>query len=74
MAKVLASHRLKQLDGVKEIRFGDASIEARANNDFSKTGKASGPQDLSSFADVKARAERFGIDVDSSEQVGLGLF
>lgn len=74
MAKVLASHRLKQLDGVKDIKFGDASIEARAKNDFSVDGRASKAPDNSSFADVKARAERYGIDVDSSEQVGLGLF
>ena len=74
MAKVIASHRLKQLDGVKDVKFGNSSVEARANNDFSKDGKASGPQDLSSFADVKARAERHGIDSDSSDQIGLGLF
>jgi hypothetical protein len=42
--------------------------------DFSKDGKAVAAKRNISLDDQKARAERYGIDLDSSEVVGLGLF
>lgn len=61
MAKVLKKVRLKNLDGVKDVAFGKASVDARRERDFSKDGRASGERDNSGFADVEAREKRFGF-------------
>ena len=66
-------YNLSGLDGVKDVTFGDASVEARAQRDFSKDGSAQKAGFEGSHDDVKARAERYGLDLDSSEVVGLGL-
>ncbi len=62
MAKVIQSKRLKDLDGVEECTFGDSTVDARRQGDYSKDGqavKASSSDD--EFDDVKARQERFGL-------------
>jgi hypothetical protein len=60
MKKLVKSHKLSSLNGVKDVSFGKAGIEARAHRDFSKTGKSSGHKEDSSLSDVAARQKRFG--------------
>lgn len=72
MAKVLNSYRVGNLDGLKEVSVGPSSYDARMNGDASKTGKASVKGEA--LDDAKARAERYGIDVDGDNVIGLGLF
>lgn len=71
MAEILKSVRLSSLEGVKDITFGPASVQAREKRDFSKDGSSSLPGE--NYDDVKARAERYGIDLDHSGDTGLGL-
>ena len=70
--KCVNEFRVSGVDGFKDVSVGPASYANRMRGDFSKTGKSSKPGEA--LADVKARAERYGFDVDASEQVGLGLF
>lgn len=72
MAKVVNTYRVANLDGLKEVSVGPSSYSARMNGDASKTGKASVQGEA--LDDAKARAERYGIDVDASNVVGLGLY
>lgn len=62
MAKVLQSKRLKNLDGVEECTFGDSTVEARRQGDYSKDGQAvKATESDNEFDDVKARHARFGM-------------
>lgn len=62
MAKVIQSKRLKNFNGVAEITFGPASIDARRQRDFSKDGQAvSASESDSEYDDVSAQRERFGM-------------
>lgn len=72
MAKVINSYRVANLDGLKEVSVGPSKYAARMKGDASKTGKASQPGEA--LDDAKARAERYGIDVDGDNVIGLGLF
>lgn len=73
--KCVNKFRTAGVDGFKEVSVGPAKYDARMQGDFSKTGKqvAAKKQDIS-LDDQKARAERYGLDLDSSDVVGLGLF
>lgn len=71
--KCVSKFRVSGVDGFKDVSVGPAKYNARMQGDFSKDGKASRPVE-GSLDDVKARAERYGFDLDSSEEVGLGLF
>lgn len=71
-AKCVNSFEVSNLDGLKEVSVGPSSYNARMNGDASKTGKASQPG--VALDDAKARAERYGIDVDGDNVIGLGLF
>jgi len=65
--------RLSSFDGVKDIKVRHASVEARENRDFSKDGSAMSAEYEGSLDDVKARAERYGLDIDHSGDIGAGL-
>jgi len=73
-AKCVNKFRVTGVDGFKDVSVGPADYDARMRGDFSKTGKAVAAAGNQSLDDQKARAERYGFDVDSSEVVGLGLF
>lgn len=66
-------YRLFSLSGIKDLNIFKASVSAREQRDFSKDGQAVAAAQEESFADVKARAERYGVDLDRSTEVGLGL-
>lgn len=62
MSKTIQSKRLKDLDGVAECTFGDSTVDARRQGDYSKDGQAvAASSSDDEFDDVKARQERFGI-------------
>jgi len=73
-AKCVNKFRVSGVDGFKDVSVGPAKYDARMQGDFSKTGKATAAAKNISLDDQKARAERYGIDLDSSDVVGLGLF
>lgn len=57
--KLVKSHELSSLDGVKELSFGKSSAETRMRTgDFSKKPKEHAPRQ---HADVAARNKRFGL-------------
>lgn len=64
-------YRLSSMDGIKDIKISHATVQAREKGDFSKDGSASQPG--VALDDEKARAERYGIDLDHSGDIGLGL-
>ena len=66
-------YRLFSLGGIKDLNIFKASVQARETRDFSKDGQAVAAAQEESFDDVKARAERYGVDLDRSTEVGLGL-
>jgi len=66
--------RVSGVDGFKDVSVGPAKYDARMRGDYSKDGKAVAAANNLSLDDQKARAERYGLDLDSSEVVGLGLF
>lgn len=72
MAKVINSYSVANLDGLKEVSVGPSSRANRERGDASIDGRASQPG--VALDDAKARAKRYGIDVDSENVVGLGLF
>lgn len=55
--KQLASKNLSGLGGVKDVSFGPASVERRADRDFSKDGISQPASD--SFDDYNERRDRF---------------
>jgi len=69
--RVVNSFVVSNLDGLKEVPVGPSSYADRMKGDGSKTGKASQPG--VALDDAKARAERYGIDVDGDNIIGLGL-
>jgi hypothetical protein len=60
MAKVIQTRNLSSLNGVKDVTFGKASVEARRKGDFSKTGKSSRKKD-ESYDDTLARQKEYGF-------------
>lgn len=71
-AKCINKFEVSSLDGLKEVSVGPSSYANRMRGDYSKDGIASQP--AASLDDEKARAERYGIDVDASDVIGLGLY
>ena len=67
------SYEVSGVDGFKEVSVGPAKYDARMKGDFSKTGTAAAADHDISLDDQKARAERYGVDIDSSDTIGLGL-
>ncbi len=72
--KCINKFEVAGVDGFKDVSVGPAKYDARMQGDFSEDGKAVAAKNNLSLDDQKARAERYGIDLDSSEVVGLGLF
>lgn len=66
-------YRLSGADGIKDLNIFKASVSAREQRDFSKDGQAVAASQEESLDDVKARAERYGVDLDHSGDVGAGL-
>lgn len=56
-SRVVKSHNLRSLDGVKDVAVGAADVDARRSRNFKKTGVAS----ETDFDDDKARRERYGF-------------
>ena len=50
---------LRNLDGVRDVSFGDADIDARRAGNFKKGGTAGTPE--TDYDDDKARRERYGF-------------
>lgn len=57
-SRVVKSHNLSNLDGVKDVAIGSASVDARRSGDFSKTGANTSDTE---YDDQKARRERYGF-------------
>lgn len=55
-------YNLSSLDGVYDVKFGDAAPSARKQRDASKTGKASQMADSQQYDDARQRAEDYGYD------------
>ena len=49
---------LRNLDGVRDVTIGSASVEDRQRGNFKKTGA---PAEVSETDDEKARRERYGF-------------
>lgn len=57
-SRVVKSHNLKHLDGVKDVAIGSASVDDRRAGNFKKVAKTT---DNIEFDDEKARRERYGF-------------
>ena len=66
-------YRCSGADGFKDLNIFKASVGAREQGDFSKDGQAVAASQEESLDDVKARAKRFGLELDSRGHSGLGL-
>lgn len=58
--RVLLEKRLSNLDGVKDVKIGPASVEARQDRQAHVTGKGA-ERDDSGFTDVEERRSRHGF-------------
>ncbi len=57
-SRVVKSHNLRNLDGVKDVVIGTADVDARRSGNFKKGGASNEePQ----FDDDKAKRERYGF-------------
>lgn len=65
-------YRLSGADGIKDLSIFKASVEAREKQDFSKDGQAVAAESEGSFADIKAKAQRYGLELGTNHD-GLGL-
>ena len=72
-SRVVNSYRVSGVDGFKDVSVGPSSTANREQGDGSIDGKYVAAKGDNSHDDVKARAERYGIDIDSSDTIGLGL-
>ena len=59
-SRVVNSHRLSSLDGVKDVKLGPSSVEARQAGNAHVTGKGA-ERDESGFSDVEERRKRYGF-------------
>jgi len=57
-SRVVKSHNLRSLDGVKDVAIGSADVDARRSNNFKKGGDKTADHD---YDDDKARRERYGF-------------
>lgn len=71
LAKCINSFEVANLDGLKEVSVGPSSYDARMSGDASIDGRASKPG--VGLDDAKARAKRYGFDIDGDNVIGLGL-
>ena len=58
--KGLSRHRLSSIDGVKDVKIGRASVEARERGNAHVTGQGVDSDD-SGFSDVEERRKKFGF-------------
>ena len=58
--RVVSEHRMSTLDGVKDVKVGPASVEARQQGNAHVTGKGA-ERDDSGFSDVEERRRRYGF-------------
>lgn len=56
------TYNLSSLDGVYDVKIGDAEPSARKQRDASKTGKASKTPDSQQYDDARQRAKDYGYD------------
>jgi len=59
-SNVLMHKRLQHIDGVKDIKIGPASVEAREKGNAHVTGQGA-DVDESGFADAEERRTRYGF-------------
>jgi hypothetical protein len=57
-SRVVKSHNLRNLDGVKDVVINKASVEDRREG---RGNKVSGPDNDNDYDDDKARRERYGF-------------
>ena len=57
-SRVVKSHNLRSLDGVKDVAVGAADVDNRRAGNFKKGGATTSDMD---FDDDKARRERYGF-------------
>lgn len=57
-SRVVKSHNLRSLDGIKDVAVGPADVDSRLGGNFKKTGGNASDMD---FDDDKARRERYGF-------------
>jgi hypothetical protein len=57
-SRVVKSHNLRSLDGVKDVAVGSADVDARRGGNFKKKGGETAEPD---FDDDKARRDRYGF-------------
>ena len=57
-SRVVKSHNLRNLDGVKDVAVGCCDVESRRGGNFKKTGNKASEMD---YDDDKARRERYGF-------------
>jgi hypothetical protein len=58
--RVVQSHRMSSIDGVKDVKIGPASVEARQQGNAHVTGKGV-DRDDAGFTDVEERRKRHGF-------------
>lgn len=58
--RVVSEHRLSNLDGVKDIKIGPASVESRQQGNAHVSGKGA-ERDDTGFSDVEERRKRHGF-------------
>lgn len=57
-SRVVKSHNLRSLDGVKDVAIGSADVDDRRSGNFKKGGAKPTDND---FDDDKAKRERYGF-------------
>jgi len=57
-SRVVKSHNLSTLDGVKDVAIGSSDVDARRSGNFKKGGDTTAPTE---YDDEKARRERYGF-------------
>ena len=73
MASNTKQYRVSGADGIKDIKVAHLSAEQRERGEASKDGQYLTAKSEGSLDDVKARAKRFGLELDSRGHSGLGL-
>lgn len=58
--KRVSSHRLSHIDGVRDVKIGRSSVEAREKGNAHVTGQGVDSDDAG-FSDVEERRKRFGF-------------
>lgn len=66
-------YRVSGADGIKDLKIAHLSASQREQGEASKDGQYLAAKSEESLDDVKARAKRFGLELDSRGHSGLGL-